>query len=188
MARSAFLLGHMLAEFAGMVVAITILSIAGLIVGWRIDDGVPHALAGYGLMLCFALAMVWVGLLVGVSVRSPDAVMGIGFTDRVPADVRREHVRADRRACPPGSSSSPSGTRSARWPPRRAGSSATRRRSRTTPRGRSCIRRSTACSAALRSSRSWCRSRSAATARARPTEPPPAAGSVLSRPQRLDAY
>jgi ABC-type polysaccharide/polyol phosphate export permease len=80
MARSAFLLGHMLAEFAGMVIAITILSIAGLIVGWRIDGGVPHALAGYGLMLAFALAMVWIGLLVGVSVRSPDAVMGIGFT------------------------------------------------------------------------------------------------------------
>jgi ABC-2 type transport system permease protein len=79
MARSAFLAGHMLAEFAGMVVAITILSISGLIVGWRIDGGIPHALAGYGLMLCFALAMVWVGLLVGVTVRSPDAVMGIGF-------------------------------------------------------------------------------------------------------------
>ena len=35
MARSAFLVGHMLAEFAGMAVAITILSISGLIVGSR---------------------------------------------------------------------------------------------------------------------------------------------------------
>src|SRR5262245_12466422 len=69
MARSAFLVGHMLAEFVGMVIAITILSVAGLIVGWGIHDGVAHALAGYGLMLVFALAMVWIGLLVGVSVR-----------------------------------------------------------------------------------------------------------------------
>jgi ABC transporter DrrB family efflux protein len=79
MARTAFLAGHMLAEFAGMIVAITILSISGLIVGWRIDAGVGHALAGYGVLLVFALAMVWIGLLVGVSVRSPDAVMGVGF-------------------------------------------------------------------------------------------------------------
>jgi ABC transporter DrrB family efflux protein len=79
MSRSAFLFGHMLAEFAGMVLAITILSISGLIVGWRIESGPAHAVAGYLLMLCFALAMVWVGLLVGVTVRSPDAVMGVGF-------------------------------------------------------------------------------------------------------------
>jgi ABC transporter DrrB family efflux protein len=80
MARTAFLLGHMLAEIVGMVLAITILSLGGLLVGWRIHGGVPHAVAGYALMLCFAVAMVWVGLLVGVSVRSPDAVMGVGFT------------------------------------------------------------------------------------------------------------
>lgn len=79
-ARSAFLLGHMLAEFAGMVLAITILSISGLIVGWRIQSNPFHAAAGYAVMLFFALAMVWVGLLIGVSVRSPDAVMGLGFT------------------------------------------------------------------------------------------------------------
>jgi ABC-type polysaccharide/polyol phosphate export permease len=79
MARSAFLIGHMLAELAGMLVAIAILSVTGFVVGWRIHAGVPDALAGYGLLVCFALTMVWVGLLVGVSVRSPDAVMGIGF-------------------------------------------------------------------------------------------------------------
>jgi ABC-2 type transport system permease protein len=78
--RSAFLLGHMLAELAGMVLAITILSLSGLIVGWRIESDPLHALSGYLIMVVFALAMVWIGLLVGVSVRSPDAVMGVGFT------------------------------------------------------------------------------------------------------------
>jgi len=79
MARTAFLLGHMLAELAGMILAITILSISGFIVGWGIHAGIAHALVGYGLLVTFALAMVWVGLLVGVSVRSADAVMGVGF-------------------------------------------------------------------------------------------------------------
>ena len=79
-ARSSFLFGHMIAELAGMVLAITILSLSGLIVGWRIESDPLNALGGYALMVIFALAMVWVGLLVGVSVRSPDAVMGVGFT------------------------------------------------------------------------------------------------------------
>jgi len=79
MARAAFLLGHMLAELAGMILAITILSISGLVVGWEIHAGIGHALVGYGMLVIFALAMVWVGLLVGVSARSPDAVMGVGF-------------------------------------------------------------------------------------------------------------
>ncbi len=79
MARTAFLIGHMLAELAGMILAITILSLSGLIVGWRIHAGVGDALLGYGLLVFFALAMVWVGLLVGVTVRSADAVMGVGF-------------------------------------------------------------------------------------------------------------
>jgi ABC-2 type transport system permease protein len=79
MARSAFLLGHVIAELAGMVLAIAVLSISGLIVGWGIHADVLHAIAGYALLIAFAFAMVWIGILIGVTVRSPDAVMGIGF-------------------------------------------------------------------------------------------------------------
>jgi ABC transporter DrrB family efflux protein len=79
MARSAFLTGHVLAELAASLVAITVLALTGLIVGWRIHADLPHALAAFALLLLFTLAMVWVGTLIGVSVRSPDAVMGIAF-------------------------------------------------------------------------------------------------------------
>ena len=40
----------------------------------------PHALAGFGLLLLFAFAMLWIGTLIGLMVRSPDAVMGIAYT------------------------------------------------------------------------------------------------------------
>ncbi|MEO8704532.1 MAG: ABC transporter permease [Kofleriaceae bacterium] len=79
MARSAYLGGHILAELAAFAIAITILSIGGLIVGWRIHSDLPHALAGYGVILLFAFTMLWVGTWVGLMVRSPDAAQGVVF-------------------------------------------------------------------------------------------------------------
>ena len=79
MARSAFLVGHLSAEFMASMLALAVLSVSGLVVGWRIHGGVADALAGYGVLLLFAAAMLWVGTLIGLLVRAPDAVMGIAF-------------------------------------------------------------------------------------------------------------
>jgi ABC-2 type transport system permease protein len=79
MSRSAFLLGHLIAEMAAVTLAIVILTVSGLIVGWRIESDVPHALAAYALTFAFAFAMIWLGMLLGLLVREPDAVMGVGF-------------------------------------------------------------------------------------------------------------
>jgi ABC transporter DrrB family efflux protein len=79
MSRSSFLLGHMIAALAATTLAIATLSVSGLILGWEIHADPPHAVAGYGLLLTFAFTMLWVGALIGVIVRSPDAVMGIAF-------------------------------------------------------------------------------------------------------------
>ena len=79
MARSAFLTGHLVAELLAAMLAVTILAGTGLIVGWRIHSDLAHALAGFGLLMLFTIAMLWIGELIGVMVRSPDAVMGIGF-------------------------------------------------------------------------------------------------------------
>jgi ABC-2 type transport system permease protein len=79
MARSAVLVGRVLADLATTVVGLVVLSIAGLIVGWSITTSFGEAVAGYALLLLFAFAMSWVGTLIGLSVRSPDAVMGLVF-------------------------------------------------------------------------------------------------------------
>jgi ABC-2 type transport system permease protein len=78
-ARSAYLLGHALAEWAALIVAITILALSGLVVGWRIHTDVLHAVAGFGLLGLVAMAMLWLGTTIGLSVRSPDAVQGFAF-------------------------------------------------------------------------------------------------------------
>jgi ABC-2 type transport system permease protein len=76
---SAFLLGHLAAEFAASLLAITVMVISGLIVGWRIQGDVPHAIAAFALLTLLAVTMLWVGTLVGIVARSPDVVTGIAF-------------------------------------------------------------------------------------------------------------
>jgi ABC-2 type transport system permease protein len=77
--RSAYMLGHYIAELAGSLLAITVLLSAGLLVGWRPHTSVLLFLEGLALLVAFASAMIWLGLWLGALVRSPDAVMGIGF-------------------------------------------------------------------------------------------------------------
>jgi ABC-2 type transport system permease protein len=77
--RSAYLSGHLIAELAAMTLAIAVMSLTGLIIGWRIDAGFGSAAAGFALLMLFAFAMLWVGTLLGVAARSTDAVTGILF-------------------------------------------------------------------------------------------------------------
>jgi ABC transporter DrrB family efflux protein len=79
MSRASFLVGHLIAELAGSLLAITVLSVTGLIVGWGIHSSLGEAVGGYALLALFAVAMIWIGTMVGVLVRSTDAVMGVGF-------------------------------------------------------------------------------------------------------------
>ena len=78
--RVAYLLGHYVAELAGIVLSIVVLLGAGLVVGWRVHTDVAHVALGIVLLLVFASAMIWIGTALGLMVRSPDAVMGIAFT------------------------------------------------------------------------------------------------------------
>jgi ABC transporter DrrB family efflux protein len=77
--RSAYLLGHFFAEMLGQILTIVILLATGLVVGWRVHSSVLEVSEGLLLLVVFAAAIVWLGLWLGVVVRSPDAVMGIGF-------------------------------------------------------------------------------------------------------------
>ncbi len=83
--RSAYLLGHYFAEMIGSIVTIAILCGTGLLIGWRTSASILSVAQGILLLLVFATAMIWLGLWLGIFVRSPDAVMGIGFIIVFPA-------------------------------------------------------------------------------------------------------
>ena len=61
------------------MLAITVLAVSGLVIGWRIHTGVPEAVGGFALLILIAFTMLWIGTGLGVTARSPDAVQGIVF-------------------------------------------------------------------------------------------------------------
>jgi ABC-2 type transport system permease protein len=77
--RIAYVTGHYLAELAGMALSIVVLLGAGLLVGWRAHTDVLHLATALVLLLAFSSAIIWIGTWIGLKVRSPDAVMGVGF-------------------------------------------------------------------------------------------------------------
>jgi ABC transporter DrrB family efflux protein len=79
LARGAVLGGHALANMLKTLLPIVIMSICGLLVGWSINGGLLDAIAGYLVMIAFAFAMIWIGVLLGSVVGTPEGVTGLGF-------------------------------------------------------------------------------------------------------------
>ncbi|MCW2966354.1 MAG: transporter permease [Solirubrobacteraceae bacterium] len=77
--RSAVLGGHAIASLIKALLPILLMSVAGFVVGWRIHTGLADIVAGYGLMIAFSFAVIWIGVLLGSALGSPEAVQGVGF-------------------------------------------------------------------------------------------------------------
>ena len=79
MASSGVLLGRSLADVVRTVLVLVVLSIAGLAVGWRINNSFAEALAAYGILLLFAYSMIWVGAWVGLHMPNPEVANTAGL-------------------------------------------------------------------------------------------------------------
>ncbi len=77
--RATVLAGHAVANLVRSLLPIAFMTLTGLIVGWRIHSDLPDVLAAYGLMIAFSFAIIWVGVLLGSLVPTPEAVQGIAF-------------------------------------------------------------------------------------------------------------
>jgi ABC-2 type transport system permease protein len=80
MARSAVLAGRTLFDLIYQACILVVLMLSGLAVGWRVHTSVPEFFAGVGLLLLFTFSMSWVGVFMGLSVRTVEAANQIGFT------------------------------------------------------------------------------------------------------------
>ena len=83
-ANGAVLGGYAVANILKTMLPIIIMSITGLAIGWRIRGSFLEAVAGYALMIAFAFAMIWIGILLGALVGTPEGVTGIGFATIFP--------------------------------------------------------------------------------------------------------
>ncbi|XCW04146.1 ABC transporter permease [Streptomyces sp. HUAS MG47] len=79
MARGAVLTGRTLADLVQTTLTLVVLAIVALLVGWRIHEGVPKALAAFALLLLLGYAFSWIGALIGLSVRTPEAATSGGL-------------------------------------------------------------------------------------------------------------
>jgi ABC-2 type transport system permease protein len=79
MSRSAVLLGRTTSDIVYNATSVLVMTITGLIVGWRIHTGVIQALGGFALLLLFAYAASWVMAYVGLKVSSVEVVQNASF-------------------------------------------------------------------------------------------------------------
>ncbi|HVL95956.1 MAG TPA: ABC transporter permease [Solirubrobacteraceae bacterium] len=77
--RAAVLAGHAVASLMKALLPIALMSLAGLVVGWRINASLGDALAAYGLMIAFSFAVIWIGVLLAALVGTPEGVQGVAF-------------------------------------------------------------------------------------------------------------
>src|SRR5687767_3997338 len=78
-AQSSVLTGRTLTDLLRAGLAVAIMWVVGLLVGFRPEGGITGNLAAVGLMLLFGFALSWVGVAAGALVRTPEALQGIMF-------------------------------------------------------------------------------------------------------------
>jgi len=79
MNQSSVLTGRTLTDLLRALLAIAIMWIVGLLVGFRPDGGIVASAGAVGLMLLFGFALSWIGVAAGSLVRTPEALQGIIF-------------------------------------------------------------------------------------------------------------
>lgn len=79
MTRGAVLTGRTLADAVQTMLTLMVLAVVAALVGWSFHNGVPKALAAFGLLLLLGYAFTWIGALIGLLVRTPEAATSGGL-------------------------------------------------------------------------------------------------------------
>ncbi|NWF29653.1 ABC transporter permease [Streptomyces sp. PKU-EA00015] len=79
MARGAVLTGRTLADLVQTALTVVVLVVVALLVGWRAHEGIAKALGAFALLLLLGYAFSWIGALIGLSVRTPEAATSGGL-------------------------------------------------------------------------------------------------------------
>jgi len=79
MASGAVLFGRTFADAARQILVLAVLSVTGLLIGWRISDGVLNAVYAYALLLLFAYTVAWIGSWIGLYMPNPETANTAGL-------------------------------------------------------------------------------------------------------------
>jgi ABC transporter DrrB family efflux protein len=79
MSRSAVLAGRTFADLAFAGVTTAAMAVTGLLVGWRTHSSLLEVVSGFALLALFAYAFLWIGAVIGLSVRSVEVAQTAGL-------------------------------------------------------------------------------------------------------------
>jgi ABC transporter DrrB family efflux protein len=82
--RSSVLVGRSISSLIHSSIGIAVMGVTGLLIGWRIRNGIVDAVLAFLLLLLFGFAMIWLGIWVGSLMRTVEAVQGLMFTVMFP--------------------------------------------------------------------------------------------------------
>ena len=82
--RPAVLVGRSISSLIHSSIGIAVMAVTGLLIGWRIHNGVVDGVLGFLLLLLFGFALIWLGIWVGSLMRTVEAVQGFMFTVMFP--------------------------------------------------------------------------------------------------------
>jgi ABC transporter DrrB family efflux protein len=74
MSRSAVVFGRTASDVIYNALSLVVMTVAGLLVGWGIRDGIGNAMLGFGLLLLFSYAFSWIMAYVGLVVPSVEVI------------------------------------------------------------------------------------------------------------------
>jgi ABC-2 type transport system permease protein len=79
MSRSAVLMGRTLSDIVNNLIVVVVMSLTGLVVGWRVRSSLAEAIGGFALLLLFAYAFSWIMAYVGLLAPTPEVVNNAAF-------------------------------------------------------------------------------------------------------------
>jgi ABC transporter DrrB family efflux protein len=82
--RASVLIGRSIASLIHSSIGIAVMAVTGLLIGWRIRDGIINGVLAFLLILLFGFAMIWLGIWVGSVLKTTEAVQGVMFTVMFP--------------------------------------------------------------------------------------------------------
>ena len=82
--RSSVLVGRSISSLIHSSIGVAVMGVTGLLIGWRIRNGVVDGVLGFLLLLLFGFALIWLGIWVGSLMRTVEAVQGFMFTVMFP--------------------------------------------------------------------------------------------------------
>jgi len=79
MSRAAVLVGRTTSDLLNNVFVVAVMSLCGLLVGWRVHTNPLEVLAGFALLFLFGYSMSWISAVIGLSVKSVEVAQSAGL-------------------------------------------------------------------------------------------------------------